>query len=466
MSEPLVKRRPMIDLEEFERRLRKPLSLNQEDHDPLAELARFVGGQEDSFREDPYKTVFEAHNGRPAGALRGGQDHGEVREAGVQEPLIRGDFASIEAGLLGADLPEDEFNPSANIVLDHSEDMEDAAHLPYPDTEDDASEGSAPYEEIRSRRPLYVMAAMIIAGVAGIFASFAFKGTVSGPDEVATIRAVDGPVKVQPETAAGNENPSQDATVLGGLPQQPPVAAVSNIEQPSDLSAQTEVAPAQGTLQSSVAGVAGGAASVPVPVPPAQAQPRPPNEPQSIAELIEPKKVKTVSVRPDGTLLPNDTPPQAAERAAPVPVARPATLPAAKAVTPKSAVRVATTPKPVVEAANGNPQTAQTSVAPKARRPESLAVHERGQTGEPSSGTFAVQLAAPGSEQEARDLQARLMQKFGSELAGFKPSIRKAEVGGKEVYRVRFSGAASREQAAALCQKVQSSGGSCFVAKN
>src|SRR5437870_2565800 len=49
MSEPIVKRRPMIDLEEFERRLRKPLAANQGDDDPLAELARFVGEQEDPY---------------------------------------------------------------------------------------------------------------------------------------------------------------------------------------------------------------------------------------------------------------------------------------------------------------------------------------------------------------------------------------------------------------------------------
>jgi hypothetical protein len=36
--------------------------------------------------------------------------------------------------------------------------------------------------------------------------------------------------------------------------------------------------------------------------------PQPSTGPLSIAELIEPKKVKTVSVRPDGTLLPNDAP--------------------------------------------------------------------------------------------------------------------------------------------------------------
>jgi hypothetical protein len=58
------------------------------------------------------------------------------------------------------------------------------------------------------------------------------------------------------------------------------------------------------------------------------------------------------------------------------------------------------------------------------------------------------------------------MQKFAAELAGFHPSIRKAAVGGKPVYRVRFGDLSSRDEATALCQKVQTGGGKCFVAKN
>jgi hypothetical protein len=46
MHEPVTKRRPMIDMEEFERRLRQS-SGNQTDIDPLAELARLIGGQQD-----------------------------------------------------------------------------------------------------------------------------------------------------------------------------------------------------------------------------------------------------------------------------------------------------------------------------------------------------------------------------------------------------------------------------------
>ena len=46
MREPVSKRHPMIDMEEFERRLRRRSSGNQTDDDPLAELARLTSGQQ------------------------------------------------------------------------------------------------------------------------------------------------------------------------------------------------------------------------------------------------------------------------------------------------------------------------------------------------------------------------------------------------------------------------------------
>src|SRR5262249_6728040 len=151
--------------------------------------------------------------------------------------------------------------------------------------------------------------------------------------------------------------------------------------------------------QSTTAGATRGAAAVTVPAPPAQAQARSSAEPQSIAELIEPKRVKTVSVRPDGTVLPNDAPPPVAAQA-PAAV-RPPSPPAAKAATPKTAARVAAVPKPAAgSVARANPS--QTTVAPKAK------------TAEGSSGTFAVQLAAPATEQEARELESRLLQKYSA----------------------------------------------------
>ena len=141
----------------------------------------------------------------------------------------------------------------------------------------------------------------------------------------------------------------------------------------------------------------------------------------------------------------------------------------AKAATPKSTARVATTPKPPA-ARECQCSAAKTPIAAKAKRVQVADAQAQAPGGEAARaaapGAFAVQLAAPGTEQEARDAQVRLMKKFGAELAGFHPSIHKAEVGGKPVYRVRVSGLASRDEATALCQKVQSGGGNCFVAKN
>ena len=462
MSEPIVKRQPMIDLEEFERRLRKPLAASQGDDDPLAELARFVGEQ-----EDPYKTVFEPLSRRPAGSLRRGPDHSEGEERGAHEPLIGGDFAAIEAGLLGAARHESGENLSLSEELDGCEEADGAEHWRYEDAAEGSREAGPPFEEIRSRRPLYVMAAVIVAGIVGIGASFGFKGAVSPQEEVARIKAADGPAKIHPETAAGTEIPDQDASILGGSPQQPPVAVVNNVEQPADLTAPANMPDAQANPARAIAGLPTGAASVPVPAPPAPAQPQPSAEPLSIDDILEPKKVKTVSVRPDGTLLPNDAPPQVTATAVPVPAARPTAASMAKAATPKSAARVATTPKPAADA-NGNPQP-RTSIAAKAKRVE--VADARGQApaagaAQTLPGSFSVQLAAPGTEQEARETEVRLLQKFGAEFAGFHTTIHKAAVSGKPVYRVRVGGLPSRNEAIALCQKVQSGGGNCFVAKD
>jgi hypothetical protein len=133
------------------------------------------------------------------------------------------------------------------------------------------------------------------------------------------------------------------------------------------LSAQANVPEAQANPPRTIAGLTTGAASVPVPAPPAQAQPQS-AEPLSIVDLIEPKKVKTVSVRPDGTVMPNDSPPQVTAAAVPVLAARPTVASTAKAATPKSA-RVATTPSRPrsMRMAIRRPRT---SVAAKAKRVE------------------------------------------------------------------------------------------------
>jgi hypothetical protein len=80
-------------------------------------------------------------------------------------------------------------------------------------------------------------------------------------------------------------------------------------------------------------------------------------------------------------------------------------------------------------------------------------------------GAFAVQFAAPGSEEEAHQMTARLAQKFGGDLSGHHLTYHRAKVGDKTVFRIRASGM-SRDEATGICEKVKSNGGSCFVAKS
>jgi hypothetical protein len=438
MSDTVAKRRPMIDLEQFERRLRQPNPANRTDEDPLAELARLVGGP-----DDPYKSMFETQPSRAApGVIETNDRHDDgyhdahLRDAQpryieTDEDPESGRYAPFEAGF-GSGRDRLDLHENADLLGadDHQSD-----HWRY---DDEALEPPAfePEPEPRSRRPLYLMAAIIAVGIVGIGASFALKGG-SAPHEVATIKAPDGPVKVQPE-GGDADTPNQNASILNRTPQSAPVAVADGTEQPVDLSRMPDHAVSR-SLNS-------GAASIVVPRSPGQgsASGQASAAAPTIAGLIEPKKVKTVSVRPDGTVLPNDSASQALAASQSSAHAAPAAAP--KAAAPKSTARVAATPKPVQVA------DAQTGAAPAPASPV-------------GNGAFAVQLAAPASEQEARDIQMRLIKKYGGEIPGFHPAIRKAVSGDKTVYRVRSLGL-SKEDATALCQKVQSSGGNCFVARN
>lgn len=474
MAEPVAKRRPMIDLDEFERRLRQPGSGAPKDNDPLSELARLVGQQ-----EDPYKGVFAAQARRPAQVW---DEHSPATQG--RDQLIGGDFAAIEAGLLGA-----AGRDAATAYADHDR-AADFHHSPdlreshdFHDTADEPenwgyaeAQDAPPFpadgleDEERSRRPLYLMAAIIVAGISVIGASFVIKGGVTAPTEVATIKAAGGPAKIQPESAAGGEVPVQDASIVDRSPQSSAVALVNNAEQPLDLSQAQEktarVVSLNGT-KSQYNALPPGAAGVPIPNAQPQADARSDGD-LGIAGLIEPKKVKTVSVRPDGTLLPNTR--QIPAQAASSGVAH-AVAPAAKTATPKTTARVAMTPKPAAEA--DAPQLAQTTNAARSgaqrSRPQQVADAQteanQAQSSPTAGGGYAVQLAAPESEQEARDTLVRLVKKFGGELSGFHPSYHKAVNGSKTVYRVRV-GNLSKDQATALCQKLQGGGGACFVAKN
>jgi len=272
-------------------------------------------------------------------------------------------------------------------------------------------------------KPWHAVALVGIVGALGVGWAIARIKGVAGSREIATIAAPAGPTKVAP-AADTSQTAKEDATVLDRGQETPVRNVVPNQEAPVE----------------------------PVVEPPRQAA----------SESF--RRVKTVAIREDSGVNPA-TAPGAVVRAANDASAAP---PAVATTTPQNAAPPATTaqtpkqpPKKKVAAAPAEPVKLQ-SAEPA---PQDGAAPSEPAAQAPSSGSASVQFGAAPNESEARALAKKVVQKYGSRLAGHKPTWKIAEVGDKTVYRVRVGGL-SREAAASLCKSVKSDGGDCYVAGN
>ena len=507
-----------------------------EQHDPYGDVfAQEARPRQPSY--EPATPIREAVVPLGQGRLEPAFDVHQAAQSGQPMPSISprlfGDFAAIEAGLRGAAPDRDPlfanqaqqsaFGQSAQALLRQGH----AAHGgAYPDPayqqqghqepgyqeqgyhdpsyQDPGYEGQGYPEHAyavqadharpprdegaeRSRRPVYVMAATIAVAVIGIGGAFALKGAATGPAQIRTIMAAAGPTKIQPPAEADG---AKDDGSSARAASQTPTKLVNHEEQPVDLTQAVQDNAARNPRLAMTS--PSDASSVPVPLSPGQAQ----NAEASPGEgaddqtggfgsgLPAPKKVKVVSVTPEGVILPNDRPPAAAmpaPRQVPAktsdhagPVAKASTP---KTVTPKTTSRVASAPTTIEAAAGEDADNAApkdlTPKAVKKAKPQRVASADTGtseatEAVEPKvsgDGGFAVQLAAPGSETEAKAVSARLGKKFADALSGHHLAFHKAESNGKPVYRVRV-GSLSREDAVSLCEKLKADHGTCFVAKN
>ena len=155
----------------------------------------------------------------------------------------------------------------------------------------------------RDRRPAnwtLRVAALAVVGIGMIGAVLALKGGVPGlPKPPPFIAAAQGPTKVQPpseETVAAPNDAG--ANLLKDSTQASHVKVVASEEQPVDLNAQGSAGAAPANASAANANPVTGIADAPVVVattvaPPPVAQ-----------QFPDPKPVRTVSLRPDGTPIP------------------------------------------------------------------------------------------------------------------------------------------------------------------
>jgi hypothetical protein len=371
-------------------------------------------------------------------------------------------------------------------------------------------------EDRRPMRWKLAVSALALAGVAMIGGVFALRGGMPGLKKDAPfIAAAQGPTKVAPpsdQTVTASSDAG--ATLLHDTGKPASVKVVNSEEQPVDLNAQAAAnnpaAPAAqgGTTDPALTAIINTPLVAPQPAAPPKGM---------TSEFPDPKPVRTISLRPDGTpigmISPPDQPagnanatpapveqtskpavaPSAPQPASPAPkttsdaagVAQPSTpkieLPT-KLSPPKSAARVAVS-KTDTTAPDGTaqipPGEAQNSAPAKpdkaAKKPKAGQVVDATETtgaiappvdatAATTSGGWSVQLAAPKSEAEAKSTATKLSSKYGAELNGSQIGVHKAEVNGETIYRLRVSGL-TKADAAAMCARLKGEGGQCFIAK-
>ena len=466
-----------IDIDEIERQLRRSVEATPNPKpDPLAELARIVG------QDDPFRGILGG--GRSASAQPARPDAAVSAEPAAAAAPSFGDELAASQGARRAEPA----HRSDDLFLD-DEDLQ-------------------PLQPRRSRSRLVAVVigvALTLAAVGGFLvwrnpgAGFRLAGTGNPP----VVTADQSPLKVAPDKPGGIEVPNQDRQIYDRAAPDGRSRVVDSREQPVDVreavrnlppSSQVPMSP-PGTVQDGTTAAAPGPnlqpgpTGTPLTAPPARA---------AVANALgEPRRVRTVAVRPDGTTY---TPPSgsgsASMAAMPNSVVPGAGLPAPVPVTtttiPIAPPNVAPAQAPVAAAppvdAGGAPSGPAVSVLPP-QRPKGIGRGaDAGDTAAPAAapaaapvrvasaeaaqptvaapargGTFAVQLAVRPSEQEARSAYSQLLDRFSGDLEGKPATVTEAQVNGKTVHRIRV-GPMSKDAANVLCTKLKASGGQCFVA--
>jgi len=381
--------------------------------------------------------------------------------------------------------------------FDHETDLEQAiAMSAYED------EQPRPAPRRRGLLAAAVVGGLVVLGAAGIFGMSMFGG---GSDTPALVRADPEPMKVRPENPGGTTVPNQDNEVYQRVSGGPSDAApeqeslITTAEEPVDVAARTvtpqePAALAPGIDDGTPAAVAQPKSEDRIEQPPQAASPVEAEE----TAVVAPRRVRTMVVRPDGTMVPREDPaPVAAGQPAaataqpgvirqPAGAAETAVLAPAGEAAPASDTLAAEadegptveTPQTVavVPTQRSEPQAAPARPAapapqPAVQQPAAQAPVAAAPVSAPAAaaaagaGEWSMQIASQPTAEGAQSTYQDLARRYGSVLEGRGVNIVRADIEGRGVYyRVRIP-ASSREEAIQLCTRYKAAGGSCFVSR-
>jgi hypothetical protein len=366
-------------------------------------------------------------------------------------------------------------------------DPRQAYDSPY-DREDEAAGYEPEYEEDRyageydeqayvdpaagRRRWLYIgiaaVVALLVVGGAGVYGYRALFGKYSG-GTAPTIRPADTPSKVAPTAQTGEGGQKLIYDRLDGPKQGERI--VSREEKPADVAQSTgrvvtapqpggtvtAFAPAPGMVQNAPAAITGHAPAGAVPA-------------------TEPRKVRTTTVRADGTIV--DVPrPAAAQR--PAQVQQPPL-----ALNPYSQQQPAQTDDPDAQQPAGAPARTAALAQPPARATQPTNQQPWGIIQQPTAapapapaqqqvsnyvpaGSYVVQVASQKSEADARTSWQQLQAKYANVFGSYQATIKRVDLGDRGTFfRAMLGPFQNRDQAYEMCQNLKAAGGECIVQRN
>jgi hypothetical protein len=329
------------------------------------------------------------------------------------------------------------------------------------------------------RKGLLTVAAVLGLAVIGTAGAFGYRNFFGGSGVASpppVIRASGAPSKVAPPPSSTDQTASKfsyDRFGDRGKDEQ----VVVRQETPVDTKDLAQSSMARTILPAaSTAGLPGRPSNAG-----ASATANPPSA------LGEPRRVRTVPIRPgepEVAASPQPTaPPRQARVAAVAPVNPPTQLeppPAAAPARPPVAARSAPTPtaprrpspaapnEPAANAPlslNPNSKGAQASAPPPraAPAPTRLAAAPTGGGG----GRYLVQVSSQRSEADAQSSFRSIQAKYSDVLGGQPHVVRRADLGSRGVYyRALVGPFGTREQAIKLCSSLKAAGGDCVVQAN
>jgi hypothetical protein len=388
-------------------------------NDPLAELARLIG-QEDPFRElerearalrrreVPLTAVSPAQAGAARGASLPARDtRPSAERLATSAPGAQptgSDHVSQSAGHKTAESPSEGVDPDSYY--------EEGA-IPF-DEDDDAM--LAP----RRRGGMATVAAVLglaVIGAGGVYGYWLWTRP-SVPAIAPVIKASSEPAKVLPKAQSADAQ-SKIYDRVGDRGQNDKL--VPREEQPLDVKEVVGTASPRipaASAQPAAAAASGAAAPA-----------------QSGGTSTEPKKVKTIAIRPDFSVAPTSA---ATSARPPAPAAQPAQPPRAA---PTVAMPAAAPSAPVQTAAVSAPAADLTG--------------------------YLVQVSSQRSEADAEASFRSLQAKYPNLLGGWQPIIRRADLGDKGVfYRAQIGPFATADQAQDVCGSLRAAGAQCLVQKN